>query len=464
MTLEESSVIVANLIRDLPHRKASRSATATATAAAAGGHSSSAVASGAVGSVLRSKKRDLSATSEGFLDHDSSLSFQFNLDNSSSSISPYATSAFPSSLTPGLLTDSMAMEPNQSLFSSRALSPIILDDIDSTHLFNTNDAVDVPFNYEVSDQTVPAIEEHEVERVTTAVVAEPVIPPKRSHRKKEGNRSRDRKRSRTKTTPKKAATVGGKDSMQVSKNSSSSSSSSSSSVALNAIARIKGSEASRASAKTNIAKSSSSATVKSTTIAKVAEDEDDDSAPQMFLPALSPLEFFPLGQFPGSTSPMLVTSREGATPRGSSAAFVLLTTKCSVMTSLASPKFVQTASTSAVITTTTSTTDGKLHSPPRPLHSPRSSPLGGSPIKVQSSSSSLQVVIDQTSYASSSSSSSSSFSSSSSSSSSSVVPPPRSTRRMRAQVQYVQRGDEPDEEILLLFGTTTCDPLSSTLS
>jgi len=450
MTLEESSVIVANLLRDLPHRKASRSATATTAAAAAGGHPSSAVASGAVGSVLRSKKRDLSATSEGFLDHDSSPSFQFNLDNSSSSISPYATSAFPSSLTPGLFTDSMAMEPNQSLFSSRALSPIILDDIDSTHLFNSNDAVDVPFYYEISDQTVPAIEEHEIERVTTAVVPEPVIPPKRSHRKKEGNRSRDRKRSRTKTTPKKAATVGGKDSMQVSKNLSSSSSSSSS-VALNAIARIKGSEASRASAKTNVTKSSSSATVKSTIIAKVAEDEDDDSSPQMFLPALSPLEFFPLGQFPGSTSPMLVTSREGATPRGSSAAFVLLTTKCSVMTSLASPKFVQTASTSAVITTTTSTTDGILHSPPRPLHSPRSSPLGGSPIKVQSSSSSLQVVIDQTSNASSSSSSS-------------VVPPPRSTRRMRAQVQYVQRGDEPDEEILLLFGTTTCDPLSSSSS
>ena len=419
MTLEESSVIVANLLRvQQPQRKASRSVSALSSLTA---HTS--------GSTLRSKKRDSTV-----LDQESLLSFQFQLENaSSSSAIPSSSSSYSSSMDPALFNESMmTMESFQSLSGSGA--PVVAfassDYIDPSLVFTS----DVSELISTEDKTSRL---EDVENDAIAVV-EPVIPPKRSHRKKDGSRVRDRKRSRTKITPKRA-TVGGGGGGGVKDTSSSSFS-----------PPVKGNEATRAGVKMSAAK-----TAVAVAAAAVEDDEEEDSTREI-LTALSPMEFCPLGQFPGSGSPMLVTSREGATPRGSSAAFVLLTTKSSLMTTLASPKPLP--ATSAAMSSSLlslSSADKSITSspsrvlPPSPL---RSSPLGGSPMKVQQSdlyhsSASSTVEVNHA------------LEGSSSSSSSPLVLPspplPRSSRRMRAQVQFVQKGDEPDEEILVLLSSSS---------
>ena len=419
MTLEESSVIVANLLRvQQPQRKASRSVSALSSLTA---HTS--------GSTLRSKKRDSTV-----LDQESLLSFQFQLENaSSSSAFPSSSSSYSSSMDPALFNESMmTMESFQSLSGSGA--PVVAfassDYIDPSLVFTS----DVSELISTEDKTSRL---EDVENDAIAVV-EPVIPPKRSHRKKDGSRVRDRKRSRTKITPKRA-TVGGGGGGGVKDTSSSSFS-----------PPVKGNEATRAGVKMSAAK-----TAVAVAAAAVEDDEEEDSTREI-LTALSPMEFCPLGQFPGSGSPMLVTSREGATPRGSSAAFVLLTTKSSLMTTLASPKPLP--ATSAAMSSSLlslSSADKSITSspsrvlPPSPL---RSSPLGGSPLKVQQSdlyhsSASSTVEVNHA------------LEGSSSSSSSPLVLPspplPRSSRRMRAQVQFVQKGDEPDEEILVLLSSSS---------
>jgi len=297
------------------------------------------------------------------------------------------------------------------------------------------------------DQQLTSRLEDGVENDAIAAV-EPVIPPKRSHRKKDGSRVRDRKRSRTKITPKRAVVGGGGGGGGGGKDTSSSSSSSS--------PPVKGNEATRAGVKMSAAKTAAAAAAAAAVAAAVEDDEEEDS-PREILTALSPMEFCPLGQFPGSGSPMLVTSREGATPRGSSAAFVLLTTKSSHMTTLASPKPTLPSTPAAMSSSllSLSSADKSITSSPSRVLTPsplRSSPSGGSPMKVQQSdlyhsSASSTVEVNHALEGSSSSSSSPL-----------VLPPPplpRSSRRMRAQVQFVQRGDEPDEEILVLLSSSS---------
>ena len=424
MTLEESSVIVANLLRvQQPQRKASRSVSALSSLTA---HTS--------GSTLRSKKRDSTV-----LDQESLLSFQFQLENaSSSSAFPSSSSSYSSSMDPALFNESMmTMESFQSLSGSGA--PVVAfassDYIDPSLVF-TSDVSELISTEEKTSRL------EDVENDAIAVV-EPVIPPKRSHRKKDGSRVRDRKRSRTKITPKRATVGGGGGGGGGVKDTSSSS------------PPVKGNEATRAGVKMSAAKTAAAAAV-AVAAAAVEDDEEEDSTREI-LTALSPMEFCPLGQFPGSGSPMLVTSREGATPRGSSAAFVLLTTKSSLMTTLASPKQPLPATSAAMSSSllSLSSADKSITSspsrvlPPSPL---RSSPLGGSPLKVQQSdlyhsSASSTVEVNHA------------LEGSSSSSSSPLVLPshplPRSSRRMRAQVQFVQKGDEPDEEILVLLSSSS---------
>ena len=422
MTLEESSVIVANLLRvQQPQRKASRSVSALSSLTA---HTS--------GSTLRSKKRDSTV-----LDQESLLSFQFQLENaSSSSAFPSSSSSYSSSMDPALFNESMmTMESFQSLSGSGA--PVVA--------FASSDYIDpsLVFTSDVSELISTEEKTSRLEDVESDAIAvvEPVIPPKRSHRTKDGSRVRDRKRSRTKITPKRATVGGGGGGGGVKDTSSSS-------------PPVKGNEATRAGVKMSAAKTAAAAAV-AVAAAAVEDDEEEDSTREI-LTALSPMEFCPLGQFPGSGSPMLVTSREGATPRGSSAAFVLLTTKSSLMTTLASPKPLP--ATSAAMSSSLlslSSADKSITSspsrvlPPSPL---RSSPLGGSPLKVQQSdlyhsSASSTVEVNHA------------LEGSSSSSSSPLVLPspplPRSSRRMRAQVQFMQKGDEPDEEILVLLSSSS---------
>lgn len=420
MTLEESSVIVANLLRvQQPQRKASRSVSALSSLTA---HTS--------GSTLRSKKRDSTV-----LDQESLLSFQFQLENaSSSSAFPSSSSSYSSSMDPALFNESMmTMESFQSLSGSGA--PVVA--------FASSDYKDpsLVFTSDVSELISTEVKTSRLEDVENDAIAvvEPVIPPKRSHRKKDGSRVRDRKRSRTKITPKRATVGGGGGGV---KDTSSSSSS----------PPVKGNEATSAGVKMSAAKTAAAAAV-AVAAAAVEDDEEEDSTREI-LTALSPMEFCPLGQFPGSGSPMLVTSREGATPRGSSAAFVLLTTKSSLMTTLASPKPNPSAAMSSSLLSLSSADKSITSSPSRVLPpSPlRSSPLGGSPLKVQQSdlyhsSASSTVEVNHA------------LEGSSSSSSSPLVLPspplPRSSRRMRAQVQFVQKGDEPDEEILVLLSSSS---------
>ena len=409
MTLEESNVIVLTLLSAQPYKKVTRSSPHVARLAASSSSFTSSSSSPFfatevtrsetdIGTELRTKMRE-STNSDVPFDFDQTqtqdialqLQFAASLTSSSSAVSSSSSSSYPalnteftssgiSLLESGIETMSASLDPPFPPLVQQFLSGSLSDHPNQMIQTRSTTTADRDRN---SDKTF-------FEPVPVQVLQ----VPKRSHRKKEpSDEQKGKKRSRDRSTQKKGEKTPppSPPPVDLQKNHKSN---------ISEFQSVSGSRnrTRTGSEKTILPSSSSFSSKTKMTVVRGEKEKEVQQEPQepkdvFFLSDDSPpIEFFPIGHHPGSTSPLMpLHPQEGATPRGVSAALVLLTTKSSVMTTLASPQ----PTTRTLATSATTSSDTKISKKQKQKQkkeqqklqpSSRSSPMGGSPIKMRYSS------------------------------------------------------------------------------
>jgi len=391
MTLEESNVIVFTLLSAQPYRKVTRSKPHVARLDAISSSSFTSSSSSAffateatrsetdIGTGLRTKMRETTNSDVPF-DFDQTrtqdLALQFAASLTSSGIS------LPES---GIEIMSTPLDPP---------FPPLVQHFSSGSLYdNPNQMI------QIRSTTTADRDRNSDNTFFEPIPVQVLQVPKRSHRKKvPSDEQKGKKRSRDRSTQKKGEKIPPPPPSPLSPSSPPVDSRKNHKSNMSEFQSVSGSRnRTRTGSDKTILPSSSSSSSSSLSKTKMTvirgqkekEIQQEPQEPQdvFFLSDDSPpMEFFPIGDHPGSTSPLMpLHPREGATPRGVSAALVLLTTKSSVMTTLASPQ----PTTRTLATSATTSSDMKLskkqkHKKEQQKLQPssRSSPMGGSPIKM----------------------------------------------------------------------------------
>lgn len=407
MTLEESNVIVLTLLSAQPYRKVTRSSPHVARLAASSSSFTSSSSSPFfateatrsetdIGTELRTKMRE-STNSDVPFDFDQTqtqdlaLQFQFAASLTSSSSAVSSSSSYPALNTEFTSSDISLLESGIETMST-SLDPPFPPLVQQ---FLSGSLYDHPNQMIQTRSTTTADRDRNSDNTFFEPIPVQVLQvPKRKHRKKEpSDEQKGKKRSRDRSTQKKGEKIPPPPSpppVDLQKNHKSN---------ISEFQSVSGSRnrTRTGSVKTILPSSSFSSKTKMTVVRgeKEKEVQQEPQEPQdvFFLSDDSPpMEFFPIGHHPGSTSPLMpLHPQEGATPRGVSAALVLLTTKSSVMTTLASPQ----PTTRTLATSATTSSDTKISKKQKQKQkkeqqklqpSSRSSPMGGSPIKMRYSS------------------------------------------------------------------------------